>query len=1378
MQSKSLQRCISMLLIIACISAFFPQLELNAEPHLTAEDAVQARIDYLLTMLKPGTYFSANGKACTHGSEGSCYYCNPKNVNPKNVSSKEKDEHPGICTLWSKLPSGAEWKKATGIGDCWTCMGFAHYVFWLLFGVSDLNKKETTWTITDTLDTAMIGDCIWTSDEKGKYDWDHVMIFAGWANDEHTLFYCYESNSFDTNIIRYKYVDEIKKKDARRKVNTGRWYRLVHANNYPGNPAFNMNDRTSLYTSASGASYFYVTAKTAYIKYDCYADYNNICTAGNGSCFPIIDKVKNKYGNIWYQIEYENGQYGWVYSDSGVETSAVTVSRVKETSNVAYIHTDPYSKASVVATPKMGDVLQSTGHVINTYGNRWECVLYKDSSGKYKIGYIWPPYIGYGDYPTLLSASAGIEDPVEQTDICTCTDAYAGKYKVTGSGGSLQIYSTHGTSGSGVSLLSDSSSGTGTIPEGTVVTITLASGYSGQGKSSGEWGHVNYNGVSGYVSMNCLSKYETASATTSCSCSTAYAGTYKVTGTDGSLAISSKHAASTSSGATQLGKIPEGTTITITKATGYNGYGKSSGNWGHVTYNGVSGYVAMNFLTKVETASTSPSTCSKCSTSYAGDYIVAGTDGSLAISSIHAPSTSAGAKQLGTIPEGTTIHITAATGYNGYKKSSGNWGHVTYNGVSGYCAMNYLQKVTEDTCSVAYAGWYKVTNTDGYLVISSKHAASTSSGASELGKIPQGAIVYISRAEGYNGAKHSSGLFGHVSYNGVEGYSSMNCLEKLASYKLTFNDNGGSGGPGSLLLWAGVSENNDLSGSIPVRPGFEFLGWYTASSGGEKVYDAAGKYVEASSYWSSGKFAGTSAMTLYAQWKYVDEKAPEISNIAVSNLSVTGFTVSCLVNDDVDVAQLVFEATANGIKKQLTPVLTDNVWSCDVNVSDHNDSVDCEYVVSITAVDSAGNRAQQSISQYIDTVVPVISDVVVSEVTNSGYKLSCVVADNDELLSVWLSTSVNGETVTVDSILAGGRYTFAVNISEFGSTNDSLLTSAVFAKDNCGNVSEYPVSVFVDSAAPWITGIGAIAQNSDGFTVCVEYGDNVGVESVGFTAYAADKGPSGAVACSNIMISGDSATAEVLIAEHDSYYGLYHVDVVLTDASGNTCSADMEFLLSDDGDGYIDTQPIASVISQDKLLVLYTASYIRDNGTRRGLYWPEASTMCGIYGGTMAIVDDNMSMSSAAALLAGYSSGAWVGLSRAENGAFVWNNGNSFSGSEPSGSRTAGNDYVMLRSDGKLYAVNSEVSELFVCQYDITSYGSSVLKVPSTVESIEAEAFTQTTARVVIIPDTCTEIGNRAFADCSELLLVSLPGSGIQIADDAFEGSYPKLVYR
>lgn len=70
-----------------------------------------------------------------------------------------------------------------------------------------------------------------------------------------------------------------------------------------------------------------------------------------------------------------------------------------------------------------------------------------------------------------------------------------------------------------------------------------------------------------------------------CTCSTSYAGTYTCATSSYPLTIRSGHGASYSA----IGSIPSGATVTVTKA---------NGSWAHVTYNGISGYASMEYLTQ------------------------------------------------------------------------------------------------------------------------------------------------------------------------------------------------------------------------------------------------------------------------------------------------------------------------------------------------------------------------------------------------------------------------------------------------------------------------------------------------------------------------------------------------------------------------------------------------------------------------------------------------------------------------------------------------------------------------------------------------------------------------------------------------------------
>ncbi len=69
-----------------------------------------------------------------------------------------------------------------------------------------------------------------------------------------------------------------------------------------------------------------------------------------------------------------------------------------------------------------------------------------------------------------------------------------------------------------------------------------------------------------------------------------------------------------------------------------------------------------------------------CSTSYAGQYIINTTQAPLTLRSGHGTGYSA----ITTIPKGTVVTVT---------KANGSWAHVEWNGLSGYCSMEYLKKV-------------------------------------------------------------------------------------------------------------------------------------------------------------------------------------------------------------------------------------------------------------------------------------------------------------------------------------------------------------------------------------------------------------------------------------------------------------------------------------------------------------------------------------------------------------------------------------------------------------------------------------------------------------------------------------------------------------
>ena len=176
--------------------------------------------------------------------------------------------------------------------------------------------------------------------------------------------------------------------------------------------------------------------------------------------------------------------------------------------------------------------------------------------------------------------------------------------------------------------------------------------------------------------------------------SESYAGTYTVT-------ASSLNVRSTpSTSGAKVGTLPSGAKVTVSSA---------NGSWAAVSYNGISGYCSMDYLKQEAAQTTAPQTTAPAETtttaapsdvnfseSYAGTYSV--TASSLNIRS--APSTSA--SKVGSIPNGAKVTVTAA---------DGKWAAVSYNGVSGYCSMDYLKQESAQTTATTTAAPEETTTT-------------------------------------------------------------------------------------------------------------------------------------------------------------------------------------------------------------------------------------------------------------------------------------------------------------------------------------------------------------------------------------------------------------------------------------------------------------------------------------------------------------------------------------------------------------------------------------------------------------------------------------------------------------------------------------------
>ena len=105
------------------------------------------------------------------------------------------------------------------------------------------------------------------------------------------------------------------------------------------------------------------------------------------------------------------------------------------------------------------------------------------------------------------------------------------------------------------------------------------------------------------------------------------------------------------------------------------------------------------------------------------------------------------------------------------------------------------------------------------------------------------------------------------------------CIHINVDYKhttLTLDPNGGTinGNASSQALSPkmqySTSSWNDLSTKTPTRNGYQFNGWYTAKTDGDKVYNADGSCVKGTAYFdSNGNSLCVNDLTVYAHWTRV-----------------------------------------------------------------------------------------------------------------------------------------------------------------------------------------------------------------------------------------------------------------------------------------------------------------------------------------------------------------------------------------------------------------------------------------------------------------------------------------------------------------------------
>ena len=210
---------------------------------------------------------------------------------------------------------------------------------------------------------------------------------------------------------------------------------------------------------------------------------------------------------------------------------------------------------------------------------------------------------------------------------------------------------------------------------------------------------------------------------------------------------------------------------------------------------------------------------------------------------------------------------------------------------------------------------------------------------------------------------------------------------------------------------------------------------------------------------AAGNVSNVGAVSVYMG----DETPPTISNVKVSDISADGYTVTCNVSDNIDVAKVEFPTWTpdnNGQDDLIwhQGVINGNTASYRVKISEHNNETRCTYVTHIYAWDAAGNLSNiGAVSVYMgDETPPVISNIRITDISEAGYTVICDVNDNIGVTKVefptWTASGWLDDTIYHQGTINGNTASCRVNISEHGNARDMYYTH-IYAYDATGNCS-------------------------------------------------------------------------------------------------------------------------------------------------------------------------------------------------------------------------------------------------------------------------------------------------------------------------------------
>ncbi|MCB5401596.1 GBS Bsp-like repeat-containing protein [Thomasclavelia ramosa] len=346
--------------------------------------------------------------------------------------------------------------------------------------------------------------------------------------------------------------------------------------------------------------------------------------------------------------------------------------------------------------------------------------------------------------------------------------------------------------------------------------------------------------------------------------------------------------------------------------------------------------------------------------------------------------------------------------------------------------------------------------------------------------------------------------------------------------------------------------------------GQDDLIWYTANRTGNTYTievktsnhkNDSGKYhTDIYAYDSEGK---VSKIELTATVPGANE-APVISNAKITNVSRSGYTVTCTVTDDNAVDRVLMPTWSenNGQDDLIwyTANRTGNTYTIEVKTSNHkNDSG--KYHTDIYAYDSEGKVSKVELTATVPGAneAPVISNAKITNVSRSGYTVTCTVTDDNAvdrvLMPTWSENNGQDDLIWYTANRTGNTYTIEVDMMNHNYDTGKINTD-IYAYDDEGEYSKLELDTKIEeNQAPVISDVKVINVTSDEYTVICKVTDDLEVVRVQMPTWTVNNGQDDIV-WHEAELKNGVATFTVNRKDHNFEYGDYITHIYAYDREG------------------------------------------------------------------------------------------------------------------------------------------------------------------------------------------------------------------------------------